>query len=91
MAAKKTKDVGIILLFFQGFEQRHMPRISRIKLKLVNGNVIEETELVYLTEALDHIRMLLPYMDRYPEYKPVVAKVMNYYRMVVDEVIANEK
>ncbi len=87
----KMKEVAIILAFFHSFEKMHLPRIVGIKLKLVHGNAVDEYELVYLTEALEHITMLLPYLDRYPAYKPVVAKVMNYYRLVVDEVIANEK
>ncbi len=91
MVGKKIKDIAIILVFFHSFEKMHLPRIAGIKLKLVHGNAIEEYELVYLTEALDHISLLLPYIDQRPEFKPVAAKVMNYYRLIVADVIANEK
>lgn len=90
MVKNKIKDIGLIVVFFHSFEKMHLPRIAGIQLKLVHGNAIDEYELVYLTEALEHISMLLPYIDQRPEYKPVIAKVMSYYRLVVDEVIANE-
>jgi hypothetical protein len=91
MVGKKIKDVGIILVFFQHFEKIHLPRIAGIELKMVHGKAINESELVHITDALDQVSMLFPYIERHPEFKPVVAKVMNYYRLIVADVIANEK
>ena len=88
---KKTVDTGVILVLLESFEKQRLPRIIEIKLKLDYGDIINEFELEYLSEALHDARMLLPYLDRHPEYQPLVAKIIHYYKLVVDEALANEK
>ncbi len=88
---KKFVDTGIILVLLKGFEKQRLPRIIEIKLKLDYGETINEFELEYLSEALHDARMLLPYLERHPEYKPLLAKVIHFYKTVVDEALANEK
>ncbi len=88
---KKTEDTGVILVLLESFEKQRLPRIIEIKLKLDYGDIINEFELEYLSEALHDARMLLPYLDRHPEYQPLVAKIIHYYKLVVDEALANEK
>ena len=88
---KKTEDTGVILVLLESFEKQRLPRIIEIKLKLDYGDIINEFELEYLSEALHDARMLLPYLDRHPEYQPLVAKIIHYYKLVVDEALANER
>ena len=88
---KKTEDTGVILVLLESFEKQRLPRIIDIKLKLDYGDIINEFELEYLSEALHDARMLLPYLDRHPEYQPLVAKIIHYYKVVIDEALANER
>ncbi len=88
---KKTKDTGVILVLLESFEKQRLPRIIDIQLKLEYGDIINEFELEYLSEALHDARMLLPYLDRHPEYRALVAKIIHYYKVVIDEALANER
>jgi len=91
MMQKNNKEIGIILVLLEHFEKKNLPQMDDVREKLENGCRIDEVAIRSITEALDHISKLQPYVERYPEYKVVVAKVMAYYGLVVSEVIANEK
>ncbi|MFV9615409.1 MAG: hypothetical protein ACNYZG_05595 [Gammaproteobacteria bacterium] len=88
---KKTEDTGVILVLLESFEKQRLPRIIEIKLKLEYGDIINEFELEYLSEALHDVRMLFPYLDRHPEYQALVAKIIHFYKLVLDEALANER
>ena len=77
---KKTEDTGVILVLLESFEKQRLPRIIEIKLKLEYGDIINEFELEYLSEALHDARMLFPYLDRHPEYRELVAKIIHFYK-----------
>lgn len=88
---KKIEDTGVILVLLESFEKQRLPRIIDIKLKLDYGDIINEFELQYLSEALHDARMLFRYLDRHPEYRALVTKIIHYYKLVVDEALANER
>ena len=88
---KKTEDTGVILALLESFKKQRLPRVIDIKLRLDYGEVINEFELEYLSEALHDARILFLYLDRHPEYRPLVAKIIHYYKVVIDEALANER
>ncbi len=87
----KNYDTGIILVVLQRFEKQRLPRIIEIKQRLDNGNTLNEFEIEYLSEALHDARSLLPYLDRHPEYEPLLSRVFHYYKIITDEALGNEK
>lgn len=88
---KEFVDTGIILVLLKGFEKQRLPRVIEIKLKLDYGETLNKFELEYLSEALHDARMLFRYLDRHPEYRALVTKIIHYYKLVVDEALANER
>lgn len=84
-------DTGIIQVLLERFEHHRLPRIIEIKARLDDGNILNEFEIEYLREALHDAEMLLPFMDRHPEYEPLVCKVIHYYKLITDEALDNEK
>lgn len=88
---KNNTDTGIILVILKRLESQRLPRITEIKLRLDDGKILNEFEIEYMEEAIHDARMLLPFMDRHPEYEPLIAKVMHYYKIITDEALANEK
>lgn len=87
---KKIKDTGTILVLLECFEKQHLPAMINIKKKLSAGKDINEHEIEHLGKSLHKASMLLPYMDRYPEYKLLIAKIIQYNTEVVAEALANE-
>ncbi len=88
---KKIEDTGIILVVLERSEKQRLPRFMGIKLKFDQGKTINEFDIEYISEAMHDARMLFPYMDRHPEYKPLIARVIHYYKLVIDDAVANEK
>ena len=60
------------------------------KQRLNLGNTLNEFEIEYLSEALHDARALLPFLDRHPEYKPLISNVIHYYKLTTDEALLNE-
>ena len=87
----KQHDTGIIIVLLQDFEQQRLPRIIAIEQRLDNGGNLSEFEIDYLSEALHDARKILPYLDRQQEYRPLLAKVMHYYKEITDTALSNEK
>lgn len=87
----KNYDTGVILVILQRFETQRLPRITEIKLSLDGGNKLSEFNIRYLSEAMHDAQMIMPYLNRHPEYEPLFAKVMHYYKVITDEALANEK
>ena len=88
---KKTKDTGVILALLESFENQRLPRIINIKRKLDYGEILNEFDIEYLSEALHDTRTLFPYLEQHHEYRPLTAKIIHYYKSVIDEALANEK
>jgi hypothetical protein len=88
---RKNYDTGIILVALLRFEKHRLPRVTEIKQKLDQGDTLNNFDIEYLGEALNDARNLMPYLDRHPEYEPLVAKVIHYYKIITDEALANEK
>ncbi len=87
----KQHDTGIIIVLLQDFEQQRLPRIIAMEQRLDNGGNLSEFEIDYLSEALHDARKILPYLDRHQEYRPLLAKVMHYYKEITDTALSNEK
>ena len=87
----KQHDTGIIIVLLQDFEQQRLPRIIAMEQRLDNGDNLSEFEIDYLSEALQDTRKILPYLDRHQEYRPLLAKVMHYYKEITNTALSNEK
>jgi len=88
---QQQHDIGIIIVLLQRFEQQRLPRIIAIEQRLDNGGNLSEFEIDYLSEALHDASKILPYLDRHQEYRPLLAKVMHYYKEITDTALSNEK
>lgn len=84
-------DTGIIIVLLQRFEKQRLPRIVAMEQRLDSGDNLREFDIDYLREALHDAKMLLPYLDRHQEYRPLFAKVMHYYKEISDTALSNEK
>jgi len=87
----EVNDTGIILVTLERFEKIRLPRINEIKEKLDHGDTLNEFNIEFLSEALHDTRELLPFLDRHPEYVPLISKVIHYYKTITDEALSNEK
>ncbi len=87
----KIDDAGIIQVILDRFEKQRLPRMSEIKQRLDQGNKLNEFEIEYLSEAMHDARALLPFIERHPEYEPLLSRVFHFYKIITDEALDNEE
>jgi len=83
-------DTGVIQTLLERFEKHRLPRITEIKQRLDQGNTLSDFDIEYLSEAIHDAKVLLPYLNRHPEYEALVSSVIHYYKLITDEALANE-
>lgn len=86
-----NNDTGIILVVIERFEKQRLPWLVDIQLKLDHGDLLNDIDIGYLSDLVHDARFMLPYLDRHPEYEPLFAKVMHYYRTIIEQALVNEK
>lgn len=84
-------DTAIIQVVLERFEKQRLPRIVEIKKKTDNGEILNEFEIEFLSNAIHDARALLPVLERHPEYEPLLSQVIHYYKEVTDRALENEK
>ncbi len=88
---EEINDTGIIQVILQRFEQQRLPRMVEIKENLDQGISLSEFDIEYLSTALHDAKFILPYLERHPEYEPLLAKVFHFYKLITDQALADEK
>lgn len=87
----QINDIGIIQAILECFEKHHLPRVVEIKEKLDRGDILNEFDIEYMSEAIHDNCGLMPYLGRHPDYESLVSKVIHYYKSITDEALANER
>lgn len=90
MSTQQIDDTGIIQVILERFEKQRLPRMIEIKQRLDDGYKLNEFELEYLSEAVHDAKALLPFLERHPEYEPLLSRVFHYYKIISDETLDNE-
>ncbi len=86
----KNNDTGIILVVIERFEKQRLPWLVDIQLKLDRGDLLNDIDIEYLSDTLHDARLMFPYLDRHPEYEPLFAKAIHYYKTIIEQALANE-
>lgn len=90
-----NRDIGSITVIIQRMVKQHLPRIDDINNKLDAGQSLNDYDVARLSDAINDVKLLSPYIERHPEYKPLIAKVIHYYDVISDKALAltirNEK
>jgi len=88
---QEDDDIGIMMVVIHRFETQSLPRMIEIKQKLDQGGLLNDTDIEFLDRTVHNAKLLFPYLERHPEYEPLFAKVMHYYKTITDMALANEK
>jgi len=89
--SKSIDDTGIFQVILARFEKQRLPRMVEIKQRLDAGDKLNEFELEYVSEAMHDAEALFPFVERHPEYQPLLSRVFHYYKIISDEALNNEK
>ncbi len=89
--SKKSSDAGVIAVLLERFNEQRAPRALALKEKVDQGETLSDADLAYLERIFSDFSAVGPLVNRNPEYKPLVANVINLYKEITDKALENEK
>lgn len=82
--SKIEEDAGLIAVLLERLNKQRLPRLLSLIEKLEGGEALDDYDLAYLRDAIEHTRNIIPIIERNPEYQPLWTKVFELYKDISD-------
>ncbi len=89
--SKPTQDAGVIQTLLDRLNSQRLPMALALKERVEKGETLSNYDIDKLEEVLTDAQTIQPMMDRHPEYKDLVARIMHLYKEILDKAAENEK
>jgi hypothetical protein len=91
MVHASIDDMGVIQSLIERFERQRLPRLLELKKMVDEGEVLSETDMLFMDQVIHDARQSKPLMDRHPEWHQFCATVVHLYEHITERALANEK
>ena len=88
---ESSKDTGVATALLTRFTTQRFPKILALKEKVDRGERLDDFDLAFLHDVMDHAREVKPLVDRHPEYQEVYAQAISLYGEITGKALENEK
>ena len=82
---QEEKDKGVIAVLLKRFESESYPRARLLKKKVDNGTVLDDQDLFFLEQTLEHAQQVMAIISRHPEYASLAKEVMLMYEEIMSK------
>lgn len=82
---------NLIEVLMQRFEAEHLDRILTLRRNVADGRLLTDYEQTFLQDVCREAMESKPLVDRFPEYQPLYARVVNLYLEITTQALANEQ
>lgn len=82
---------NLIEMLMQRFETEHLDRILELRRSVADGQTLTDYEQSFLEDVCREAMDSKPFVDRFPEYQPLYARVVNLYHEITTQALANEQ
>lgn len=86
---ESTED-GIIQVLANRLIKQRLPRAISLKEKVEVGETLSDFDISFLEQVFDDVNKIRGVVENHPEWKPLVAKVMNIYTEIMKQAMINE-
>ena len=89
--SNSSEDLGLVTVLLRRLEQQRLPRALELKEKVDRGERLNDTDMAFLKVVFADANKIKPLLERHPEHHPLVSRVMNLYKEIMDRALENEK
>ena len=85
-----STDTGLIVMLAKRLEIQRLPRALSLREKVEQGGILNEFDIGFLEDVIEDIRRINPLVERHPEWKSVVTKMLGLYNEIASQAVENE-
>jgi len=85
------KDAGTIQAMLQRLNNQRLPRALELKARVDGGGKLEEGDVDFLQAVFADANQAQVYAEKYPEYRPLVTKLILLYSEITSRALENEQ
>ncbi len=89
--SESSQDLGLITVLLKRLETQRLPRALALKERVDRGERLYDSDLAFLEEVFADTRQVKPFLDGYPQYQELAARMVNLYKEITDKALENEK
>jgi hypothetical protein len=89
--SESSQDLGLITVLLKRLQTQRLPRALALKERVDRGERLTDFDLAFLKEVFADTGQVKPFLDRYPEYRELAARLVNLYKEITDKALENEK
>ena len=88
---KSRNELGIVQVLVERLEKQRLPRALEMKAMVDRGEVLGESDLLFLEEVFADAARLKPYLDTHPEWQDLAGRMTHLYKEITEKALENEK
>ena len=85
------KDAGTIQAMLQRLNNQRLPRALELKARVDRGERLAEGDIDFLQSVFTDANQAQAYADKYPEYRPLVTRLIALYSEITGKALENER
>ncbi len=88
---KSKNELGIVQVLAERLEKQRLPRALEMKAMVDRGEVLGESDLLFLEEVFADAARIKPYLDTHPEWQDLAGRMTHLYKEITEKALENEK
>jgi len=88
---KLTNEDKVFTVILERFDKQRLPIVKNLKIKVDNGELLDDLELMFLEQVFKDAHDLLPKVQKHPEFERIFTQAIHLYHQITEQAIENTK